>query len=153
MIAARSAVVMVRAGFGWGRRRRDDPDEILDRPKRTRVERWDAGGREPAMAEAEAAVRAGRTRPVRARLQEAQAAVPDARSRISRARSSASGSAPSRSPSPVGPSSRRGSIARLLMRMSWLAMAMNAETLPIRSPSSLAQGFQVGARRGPRGGR
>ena len=54
------------------------------------------------------------------------------------ARSSASGSTPSSSGIVPGPAGGRGSIARLLIRMSWLATATNELMLLIRSCSIVA---------------
>ena len=112
-----------------------------------------AGGRAPATPAARAAPGSRRNSPTRAVASSSSRAPAsrNARYRIRRARSSASGSGPSSS-SATGPSTtRRGSIARDLIRISWLAIATNADTWPIRSSSRVARASRYASASAPRG--
>ena len=79
-----------------------------------------------------------------------------ARRRDGRGRGAAARGARPRDPAPrrarsTPGSARRGSSARLLIRMSWPAMATNAATLPIRSASSAARASRYAPASAPSG--
>ena len=149
MSAARSVSVMRRGGSsraaaaaagrpGRARpaRRRGGPATAAPRP---------AGARRRCRRPARRPARGGTgpTPPARRSSSRAPASR-NARYRIRRARSSASGSGPSSASGTAPSTTRRGSSARDLIRISWLAIATNADTLPIRSPSSDGERVQVG---------
>ena len=99
-----------------------------------------ASGRAAPTAALRATAGSRRKSPIRTSASPARRWPPSryARYAMSLARSSASGSSPSSSSGMAAGSTRRGSSARLLIRISWLATAMNELTWPIRSTSSVA---------------
>lgn len=155
MIAARSVRVMVRGttsggGSGGGAMR---ARWSRARTRRSGSRRGASAGWAPARPAARATDGSRRNEPIRVRAPSARRRPASrwARYRISRARSSASGSPSSSAAMGSSAAGRRGSIARLLMRMSCEATATNALTLPSRSASSVASASRYASARPPSG--
>ena len=152
MMPARSAIVIVRRhDFGAPAAGRDELDQRARAPRPGSPGR--AAGRRPGSRPARPAAEAtDRLAPEEAPSRSSATAGGARRHRDRRGRAAAGraarppGRPPRRRPDPQSaPASRRGSIARLLIRISWPATATNADTLPIRSASSVGQGLEVGA--------
>ena len=144
MIAARSVRVIVRATVsGGGSGGGAIADEAVERADQQRPGRAAARrtGRAPASAAAWAAPGSRRNRPTRRNGLVRQASARVAVGAVEQQAGPQLGLGVGRLvASPAGRRGRgwRGSIARLLIRISWLATATNALTLPSRSTSSVA---------------
>ena len=153
MIAARSVRVIVRGTISGGGAGGSTMTARAGRaPRRASATSsgGPSGGGRPARPAAAATAGSRRNSPSRsiATSWSRRPASRWARYRSSRARSSASGSGSSSGSTPGGGLGRRGRIARLLMRISWLATATNALTLPSRSLSSVGERVEVGVGEG-----